>query len=77
MRHTDSIALDEVKRLLRRGKGARVENFSGWCVFVDAAGQRRFVVDASRDHAPVPFKSLQILRSGRGIGYDQVFILPH
>ena len=77
MRRSESIALDEVKRLLRRGRGARLENYSGWCVFVDATGQRRFVVDDSKEHEPLAFQSLKIRRSGRGLGYDQVYVLPN
>lgn len=62
MKKMRTISLEDVKGLLRAGKGGSVRNESGWCVYLDAAGKRYYVVD-EEDSRPVPFRRISFVRS--------------
>ncbi len=60
MKKVPTISLDEVRKSLRRRGGGQIENASGWCVFVDKQGHKRYVVN--EDNAqPVPYRAINPL----------------
>lgn len=64
MRKLETIALEEVKTALRRGNGGYVQNFGGWCVFVDGAGKKKYVVD-DENSQPVTYQAISAIRGVR------------
>jgi hypothetical protein len=60
-RKLNSISVDEVKEVLRRGRGGEIRNCSGWSVFYPEAGQPKFIVDDENGCTPVPYTRLKSL----------------
>ncbi len=60
-RKLNSISIDEVKEVLRRGRSGEIRNCSGWSVFYPEGGQPRFIVDDENGCRPVPYTMLKSL----------------
>jgi len=65
MKRRETISLDTVKTALRRHSGGHIENRSGYCVFVDASGDRFYVVEEATG-APVPYAALSHIAARPG-----------
>lgn len=60
-----TITVEDVKRLVRRGHSGDVANRDGWSIFVTSEGNVLYVVGKEDGVTrPVPFKELQCLRDG-------------
>lgn len=60
MKKVNTITLDEVRKALRRRGEGQIENASGWCVFVDKQGYKRYVIN-SENSKPVPYRTINPL----------------
>ncbi|MBF0441879.1 MAG: hypothetical protein HQK54_08250 [Oligoflexales bacterium] len=58
MKRIKTVPLASAMTLLRRGGAGTLENYGGFCVYVDGSGSHFYVVD-DESRKPVPYKQIE------------------